>query len=155
MKKMKKTFRSRISVLLVGFILAVFIPVSIPMFRYGINEGLYILAGTLLFIVLLFTGMRYIIADGRLYLKMWFISNGSVCISDILSIERSYNPLSSPAASLRRLCIKFKKGSKPPYWLISPVNEREFLETLKSINPDIHIRAPGEKGKWRIWDWDI
>jgi hypothetical protein len=128
------------------------------MSRYGLTEGLYVMS----VMVFLFTGSRYVIADSRLYLKICFIPAGSVRISDILSVERSYNPVVfSPHAtlsfSLRRLCIKFKKGSKHgyPYWLISPVREQEFLETLKSIHPDIHIQVPAKKGKWHILDWDF
>ena len=152
----KKVFRSRISVLLMGFILAIFILVSIPMFHHGIHTGLYILGGTLLFMILLFSGMRYIISENKLYGKIcWVIPSGSVKITDMVSVERSYNLLSSPAASLKRLRIGFKKGYKWPYMLISPVREQEFLEALKKVNPDIYIRVPDKKGWWRIWDWDI
>jgi hypothetical protein len=136
--------------------LAVFIPTSIPMFRHGVTEGLYIHGGVLLFIVLIFTGMRYVIAGDRLYLKMWMIPNGSVRIANIVSVKRSYNPLSSPAASLKRLCIRFRKGAvKGPYWLVSPVREREFIEALKAVNPAIEVQIPEKKGIWRIQDWDI
>src|SRR5215510_9810349 len=96
----KKVFRSRISVLLIVIILAAFIPASIATFKYKSHEGLFVLGGVLVFIIFIFSGMRYIISDGKLYLKMWTIPNGSVNISDIVSIKRSYNPLSSPAASL-------------------------------------------------------
>jgi hypothetical protein len=136
--------------------LAVFIPTAIPMIRYGIKEGLYILGGVLFFCAFIFIGMRYVIDGDTLYLKMWIIPNGSVKISNILSVERSYNPLSAPAASFKRLSIRFKKGTtKYPYWLISPVREREFLDILKSIHPDIYIRVPEKKRKWSFGDWDI
>jgi hypothetical protein len=152
----RKIFRSRISVELIALILVLYMPAVIPMIIYGINLGLYILGGTLLFCAFIFGGIRYVIADDKLYLKMWIIPNGSVKISDILSIERSYNPLSAPAASFKRLCIRFKKGSKKhPYWLISPVREQEFLDILKSINPDIYVRVPAKKKKWSLGDWDI
>ena len=39
--------------------------------------------------------------------------------------------------------------------LISPVREKEFVDALKVINPDIHIKIPETKGIWRVWDWDI
>lgn len=153
----KKTFRSRISVLLVGFVIACFLPVFVPMICSGniLNPGFYIMIGTLAFIVLICTGMRYTITDGRLSIKMWGVTTGSVEISNIISAERSYNLISSPAASLKRLCIRFKKGYKWPYYLISPVREQEFLETLKEINPEIYIRADNKKAWYRVWDWDI
>ena len=84
---------------------------------------------------------------------MWIIPNGSKNISDIVSVKRSYNLLASPAFSLKRLRIHFKTGSFD--WLISPVREKEFIEALKAINPDIDVCIPEETGKWRLWDWDI
>jgi hypothetical protein len=153
MKNEKKVFRSRISVLLSVFILATFSLVSIPALREPSCTGLCILGGAFLFIVLIFTGMRYVISDNKLYLKMWFIPNGSKNIADIVSVRRTYNPLSSPAASLKRLEVHFKTGLTD--WLISPVREKEFIEALKAINPDISVNIPERKGKWRIWDWDI
>jgi len=152
----RKVFRSRISVLLIGLILAIFIPISIPMFNYKIYQGLYILGGTLLFMLLLFCGMRYIISENRLHFKVfWVISFGSVYITDIISVVRSYNMLSSPAASLKRLRINFRKSCKWPFLLISPVREQEFLKILKIHNPNIYIHVNNKRGGWRIWDWDI
>ena len=164
MKKTKKVFRSRISVLLVGFILAIFILVSIPMFYYKLYEELYILGGALLIAIPSTTGHRYIISGNKLYLKIWIIPMGSANILDIISLERTYNPLSSPAASLKRLRVCFVKGAKysnwvtwqtSPDWLVSPVREQEFIEELKTVNPDIYVNIPDKKGMWRIWDWDI
>ena len=148
----KKVFRSRISVLMMGFILACFSPILIPMIRSGniFNPGFYILV----FVILLFCGIRYEITEKHLILKMWFF-NTKVPLSEIISVERSYNPLASGAASLKRLCVRFKKGYKYPYTLISPAREKEFLDALKQVNPDIYIRVPDKKGWWRIWDWDI
>ena len=149
----KKVFRSRISVLLLGFILGIFIPCSIPLIKNMIISGLCIMSGTFVFIILLFSGMRYIISEERVCLKMWKIPCGNARVSDISSIERSYNPLSSPAASLKRLSIHFKTGRM--FWLISPVKEREFIGELRAINPNIEVRVPEKTGIWRIWDWDI
>ena len=151
----RKVFRSRISVLLIGFILAIFIPCTIPMIKHMFMSDLYIMGSIFLFVVFLFSGMRYIISGNKLYLKMWFIPNGSVNIMNIISVERSYNLLSAPAASLKRLRISFGGKAKFPYTLISPVREQEFIEELKKINPDIYIHVPVKKGIWRIWDWDI
>ena len=152
----RKVFRSRISVLLIGVILASFLPGLIPMIRSGniFNPGFYIITGVFVFV---FCGIRYEVTEKHLVLKMWFISS-KIPLSVIVSVERSYNPLASGAASLKRLCIRFKKGYKFPYTLVSPVREKEFLETLKKHNPDIYIRVSDKKGWhriYRIWDWDI
>ena len=150
-----KVFRSRISVLLVAFILAVFIPCTIPMIKQMIIPGLWIMGGVLVFTIFLFGGMRYTISGDRLYIKIWTIPFGSVEIGDIISVKRSYNPLSSPAASLKRLRINLNGKAKFSDMLISPVREQEFIEELKAINPDISVRIPEKRGIWRIQDWDI
>lgn len=151
----QKVFRSRISVLLLGFTLAIFIPCTIPMIKHMIIPGLFIMGGSFLFIVILFTGMRYIISGDKLFVKIGNIPCGSVKITNIISVERSYNPLSSPAASLKRLSISLGGKAKFPYMLISPVREKEFIEELKILNPNIFVRIPDKKGIWRVQDWDI
>jgi len=166
MENQKKIFRSRISILLIGFMLVAFIPCTVPMIKYMIIPGLYVLGGMLLFVVFILNGIRYIISGNTLYLKFRMIPMGSANIADIISVERTYNSLSSsPAASLKKLCIRFKQGAKypiwwltwqsAPNWLLSPVKEKEFVEELKTINPDIYVKISDKKGIWRIWDWDI
>ena len=153
MENEKKTFRSRISVLLVVFMLAIFLPTGIHAFQQESYQALYGLGGALLFVILILGGVRYIISGEKLYLKLWFITNGSKEIKDIVSLKRSYNPLSSPAASLKRLKIHFKTSSL--FWLISPVREAAFIEELKAINPNIEVYIPETTGKWQFWDWDF
>ena len=149
-----KTFRSRISILMTGLILAAMFYPIITTFLHRGYYGFYTLGGVSLFI-LIFCGIRYIISGEKLYLKMWFIPNGSANIKDIVSIERSYNILSAPAISLKRLSIRFKKGSPNIWWLISPVREKEFIDMLKTVNPNIEVNIPEKKEIWRFWDWDI
>lgn len=151
-QKEKKVFRSRVSILLVAPLLAIFIPITIPMIKDVIISEILIVSGMFLFIALLFFGIRYIISDDTLYMKIWCIPSGSVKISSITSIKRSYNPLSSPATSLKRLRLDFRKSEKYPYMLISPVRETIFIEELKAVNPDIKIEVPIKKGIWRIQD---
>jgi hypothetical protein len=120
--------------------------------------------GILVLLIFSSTGFRYSITGNKLYLKVWFISMGSANIDDITSVERTYDLTSAPASALKRLCICFKNGVKylnwltwqcAPNWLISPVREKEFIEALRAINPDICVSIPETKEKWRIWDWDI
>lgn len=164
MKKTKQVFRSRISVLIIGIVLAP-IMLLIPMIYRSI-PSLFLIGGSLAFIVITSAGVRYIIAGDKLHLKLWMIHMGSASITDIISVERTYNPLSpSPAASLKRLCIRFRKGviypiwwltwQSVPNWLLSPVREQEFVETLKTINSAIDVKIVDKKGMWRFWDWDI
>ena len=152
MEKSKKVFRSRIGVTFFLLVLPAFVWVFF--YPYNENRVLYIVVGgSMLFLVLLITGMRVVISGNKLFLRIWFISNTGVNIADINSVERSYNPIASHAASFKRLSIHFKTGRM--FWLISPVREKEFIEALKAINSDIRINIPEKKGKWRILDWDI
>ena len=146
-------FKSRISVLMIAFLLTIFSPIYILSFRNRIF--LYILSGVLLCIISSYCGLRYIISNNKLYLKLfWNMPFGSVNIMDIISVERTYIQFSSGAGSLKRLRINYKK-SFVWFVLISPVHEQEFLDILKKLNPDIHIRVSDIKTRWRIWDWDI
>ena len=149
----KKIFRSRISVLLVVFILAIMLFPHIMMIRSGniFNSAFYTIAGVIAFVVLFFSGIRYEITDNKLRVKLLMIPYLSCLLSEITSVERSYNPISAPAASLKRLSI----DGYGVYALISPAREQEFLETLKAINPNIQINVTNKKEWWRIWDWDI
>jgi len=148
-----KVFKSRISVLLLGFIAAIFAYPAITVFHYKEYSGLYFLGVTLLIIFLLLFGTRYILSENKLYVKIcWIIHFVSMDIKDIVSVERSYNPLSSPASSLKRLRIN-SIGARGVY--ISPVSEQEFLYILKKINPGIQASVSDKKAWYRIWDWDI
>ena len=134
-----KVFRSRVSVLLMVITLAVlFLPIF-PMILSGniFNSTFYILMGVFVFIALLVSFcMRCKVTEQTLKVGMT-----SFPLSQIISVERSYNPLSAPAASLKRLSIRFKKGCKYPWMLISPVREQEFLETLKNSSFQLSTSA--------------
>jgi len=125
------------------------------MMKPVIISGLLIMGVTFLFIVLLFCRTRYIISGDKLIVKMWIIPYGSIKIADITLVDRSYNPLSSPAISFKRLRIVFRKEPYFSYMLISPVREQEFIEELKAIHPNIRFNVPVQEGRGRIWDWDI
>ncbi len=89
-----------------------------------------------LFIGTLWFGIGYAIKDNQLLIKLGPITVYRVNVMDIEAVSRSFIPLSSPAASLKRIYIKSRNGNV----LISPINELEFIETLQSINPKIHNR---------------
>ena len=153
----RKVYRSRISVALIIIFVAMFSLPLIPMIRSGniFNSASYSFVGIPALIVFIMTGIRYTITDKQLIISTWGTCKMSFMLSQILSVERSYNMLSSPAVSLKRLGIRFKKGSKYPWILISPVREQEFLDTLIKYNPDIYVRVENNTGWWRFWDWDV
>jgi hypothetical protein len=148
-------FRSRVSVLLLLFILAAVAPIFL--FDDGKDDmAELITAYSILFgsigivLVMLFT-LRYEIGESYLIIKMGPINMSRIKLSDIQKVERTYNPLSSPASSLKRLYIKAGKKDA----IISPVDETEFVRLLKARNPNIEVHISDKEGWWRFWDWDL
>ena len=158
-----KTFRSRVSVL---FIIVVGAVLYLMWFADGLTIKPVSIGTIIILAVFTQFTMHYVLDDKEIHIHyMWGLFGKPFCkfhISAITSVERSYNPFNAMAASLKRLHIRFKKGYKWDFSLffhilpmISPVREKEFLEILKSINPDIQINVTDKKGWWRFWDWDF
>jgi hypothetical protein len=149
-----EVFRSRYSVVL---IIIVFSPLVFIIYNFIKKPDFILLIPLLILalVILITSGINYVITDNRLIFKTWFINNGEINISSIIKVERTYFVLASNAGSLKRLTCKLKKGSKYPFLLISPINEERFLERLKQINPDIIFKVENKKGFYRFWDWDI
>ena len=113
----------------------------------------------------MFRSMYYVLTDKEIQIYyLWGIISkppfGKIDISAIISVERSYISAYVTAMSLKKLQFRFKNGYKGycPWGYdlkISPVREREFLEMLKTINPDIQINVTDKKGWWRFLDWDF
>jgi hypothetical protein len=155
----KKVFRSSISILLILFILAtVLLPVFL-MAPHADVTTLTVLFSCLLFCIALLAAIRYEIEGSTLRIKLFgFTSGGKIDIRSVCLLKRSYNPLSSPASSLKRLAV-YRTGKFPGKAvlcaLISPADEKEFIKTLKSLNPAMKVLMSDKTGWWRFWDWDI
>jgi len=168
----QKVFRSRIGVYYFIFFGAL---LCFGWYDYsrisGSFSGLIIIGVCIIFCVFAFYSGYYVLTDKEIRIYyMWGIAGkpyGRILISAITSVERTYSPAQSPAASAKRLRFRFKKGykwrlffSNSPFViiiapLISPVREQEFLETLKALNPDIHINVHDKKRWWRFLIWDF
>lgn len=155
MTTQRKVYRSRISILLLIIISFITIPVSISLFQDGSLLDKIIYSSIILIFTLLITGIRYVISGNILFIRIWFIPFGKVDINEISSIKRSYNPLSSPAASLKRLAIYRYSKPNVVHALISPNREKEFIEQLTQINPNIWVDMPQREEKGGVCDWDI
>ena len=116
------------------------------------NLAIFLIVGFLVFFLF---GIRYVITKSQLIFKLWFITYGKVNITSIVSIKRSYSPLSSNAGSLRRLYCELDDTSKYPFLLISPKNESRFLQLLKQLNPKIDVKVQTENEILRILTLDI
>jgi hypothetical protein len=89
------------------------------------------------FIWYLFLTTKYSISDNKLTIKCGFLFHQKIEISTITKIIETNNPLSSPAASLDRLDIRFKKSGSV---LISPKEKLALINHLLSINPAIEVK---------------
>lgn len=94
-----------------------------------------IMVPTIAFTLHIFFRTTYRINDNNeLVIKCGFLYNSTVDISAIKSISRTRNPISSPAASLDRIELKYGKWDSV---IISPNDKTGFVNELLKINPDI------------------
>ena len=152
-QKTEKVFRSRFSVVFFGIFLAIFIRFAIPPI---IVPALCIIGVTVILIALLIGGMRYIILEDKLYLKLWKTPYLSIKIANIKSVERSYNFfLPKLSGSFKGTRITYLGKASFSSIVITPVKEQDFIEQLIKINPNIYVRVPFKKKIWCIFDWDV
>ena len=82
-------------------------------------------------------GIRYRIDSQKLYIQNSIFGTTKININDISRIEKTWNPLSSPAPSIfGRVQIYYTNGSI----IISPKNYEEFKNELLKINPNITVK---------------
>lgn len=131
------TYKSKVDVWLVVLIFApavYLLYTSLNSAEYG---AVIILLLSVLFVAYLFLTTEYKITQTALNIKAGFIVDKNIAISEIKSVQKTNNMLSSPALSLDRLEIKY--GNKFDFILISPVRKEEFVKELLSVNPDIQV----------------
>ena len=123
--------------------LELIIPISL-IFGYALFElitekswiGVFIISLTILFILYTFLSINYKIEKENLNVKCTFLVNENIEINTIRKITETYNPLSSPAASIDRIEIFYNKFEGV---LISPKKKKEFIEDILKINPNIEV----------------
>ena len=99
---------------------------------------LLVLLPVMLFIGIIFYSIQYSISEDQLIISSILSPKIMIDIQSINMISSTNNPLSSPAASLDRLEIKY--GNNHDYILISPINAEKFIQDLKAKNPDIQVK---------------
>jgi hypothetical protein len=82
--------------------------------------------------------IKYTLDDQHLRIYMGPILYRSIEIQSIRKMEKSNNPLSSPAASLRRIAIHYNKWG---YVLISPRDQESFIEEVWKRKAQLEINA--------------
>ena len=95
---------------------------------------LTILIPAIIFVSILIMGISYRIIGNELIIRNSILGSTRIPISDIKSIKKTKNPISSPAPSIfGRIEIIYKNGSI----IISPKDFDLFKNELLKINPNI------------------
>lgn len=130
-------FRSRVSVLLIAFILLTLaIPVNVSIREHD-TVGILVTMGALGIILLPLFGIQYTIEDNKLYVSAFPFSKGKPYdLTKLESITPTRSLLSSPAASLNRIKLDFGVGMP---LIISPKAQDLFIEEVLRINPKVKV----------------
>lgn len=123
--------------------LELIIPIGL-IFGYALFElisnkvwmGILIMVLTLFFILYTLLSIKYTIENDKLTINCTALMTINIEINSIRKVVETYNPLSSPAASIDRLELFYNKFDSV---LISPKNKKEFIYKLLEINPAIEI----------------
>jgi len=96
--------------------------------------GAFTVVLTAIFAGYIFLSIRYAVRGNFLIVSCGFLYREEIPISGISEVRRSRDISSAPAASLRRLEIRYGKGKRV---LVSPEREDFFISLLFRVNPDI------------------
>lgn len=130
-------FRSRVSVGLVIFLVAIFGFAFFTTLSAGAVPALATLVPVVLLIVVLFASLRYIIDGNILYVRSIPFTRGTAYdLTKLKSISPSRTLLSSPALSLRRIKLDFGVGMP---LIISPAAQDLFIDEIRRINPNVEV----------------
>lgn len=135
---MKKTYKSKIGLeLAIPLVLVFGTVLTLTISQEPSWIGIVIFLPVILFVVHMFMTTEYTIDNDKLTVKCGFLYNKTIDIKSIRKITETNNPLSSPATSLDRLEINYRKFDSV---LISPKQKSEFINEIKRLNPNIEVK---------------
>jgi hypothetical protein len=85
--------------------------------------------------------IRYTLDDRELLVQAGFLIRLHIPVHGIVNAKLSSNPLSSPAMSLRRISIEYKKNGRTRHVRISPPDRLAFLHDLADRDEGLHLRG--------------
>ena len=134
---MKKTFKSKIDMLLLLPVLLVLAGVGVYVVLNGIIAGEVAVGLVLLFVIYTCWDTFYTFTnDNKLKIKSGFFYNREIYIKSIRKIRPTRNHRASPALSSDRLEISYNRYGRV---VVSPNKKSEFIRDLKEVNPRIRI----------------
>lgn len=134
---MDKVYKSKIG-LWYHFIIILVVAGTVHSFMgTNILTMIAMLAVTVLVLHVLFNTYYVITCDGELIAHCSFFPEKKILISEIEAVEASAMPVSCYALSLDRIII-WTDGK--PWMLVSPENNKHFVQTLQKYNSSIVIK---------------
>ena len=126
---------------MIGLTMYVVITILCSLFFYELitdtkYTGAIITLLVILFFIYLFVSTDYIISGKTLTVKCSKFINESIDINSIKSIKEITGFFSAPAFSLKGLSIQYDLNDSIA---ISPVNRKDFIDSLLLVNPSIEI----------------
>ncbi len=110
----------------------------IPVYALILGQGIFFAQETSIYFLIFHFGLaiaiyffvvriKYVLDDTHLKIYMGPFLYRSIELHSIKKMEMSRNPISSPAASLKRIAIHYNKWG---YVLVSPKNRELFIEDV-------------------------
>lgn len=130
-------FKSKIDHWVVFFMVILFGLILVRLFYDKNWLGFSFIIFVISFVVYTFSATYYTIERDKLIIKSGLLFNSTIEIQNIKKISESYNIISSPALSFRRLEILYNKFDTV---LISPKDKERFLSAIQKINPEVEIK---------------
>lgn len=130
-------YRSKVDIWLAVLIFGLFVYAAVEGIIAKDYEVLYVSLPVILLVISLYWQIQYKIVNGQLEVKAGIFGTTKVPVAEIKSVHKTYNPLSAPALSIKRLEVKYGRFD---CLLISPQNKKAFIKELLAINPSIDIK---------------
>lgn len=133
---MDAIYKSKVDIWLICLVMAVAIISVLPVILFAFSWIAVIISlGLFVFIAYCLFSTKYIIHNDILNIKCGFFINEKVNIMNIAKVLPVKSIIAAPAASLDRIGIYLSRQNTPV--IISPKNKKDFVDNLRSINPNI------------------
>lgn len=137
---MSVVYKSKVNIWMVCLVIVIAIVSLVPVILFAFSwTAVLISFGLFAFIIYCFCSTKYIITNNILNIKCGFLINEKINIANIVKILPIKSISAAPAASLDRIGIYLNRQHTPI--IISPKNKAQFIDSLKSINPNISSRV--------------
>ena len=138
-----KTYKSNVDlwiaiILILVVVLGIFSIILSIFFGTSVNESIGLgISGILMILsVIIFLPVNYTLLESQLLIRFGLFRH-RINYQDINSVKRTFNLLSSPALSLKRIEIQYSKGIG--FTLISPNHIENFVKDLSAKCPHLRL----------------